>query len=229
VTATDRVGTGAGASGPAAPPGVPDEIAAEVAAIGVGPTAPPDRPLVFVGLMASGKTSLGKRVAAALGVPFVDCDREIERRDGRTVPEIFAADGEAAFRLMEERTIGDLLAEPGVRVVATGGGAVLSASTRRRLRSSATVVWLRAAPAVLASRARPDGSRPLLKDDARGTLERLSLERAPLYGEVAHHVIDVDGGDRRVLLRAVLAAVCPDGAADGRGPSVPPPGEEPRP
>jgi shikimate kinase len=191
------------------PPGVPVEIAAEVATVGIGPVPAPDRPLVFVGLMASGKSSLGKRVAAALRLPFVDADREIERRQGMTVAEIFAADGEPAFRVLEEQVIADLVTEPEIRVIATGGGAVLSASTRHRLHDVATVVWLRAAPGILASRVKPDGSRPLLADDPRGTLERLAAERAPLYGEVAHHVIDVDGGDRRVLLRQVLAAVCP--------------------
>ena len=191
------------------PPGVPDEIAAEVATVEVGPVRSPERPLVFVGLMASGKSSLGKRVAAKLGVPFVDADREIERRDGRTVPEIFAGDGEPAFRVMEEAVIAELVADPTVRVIATGGGAVLSGPTRRRLREHATVIWLRAAPGILAARVKPDGSRPLLADDPRGTLARLAEERAPLYREVADHVIDVDGGDRKVLLRQVLAAVCP--------------------
>jgi shikimate kinase len=190
-------------------PGVPAEIVAEVAAADVRPTGVPRRPVAFVGLMASGKTSLGRRVAAALGVPFVDCDHEIEAREGRTVAEIFAAEGEAAFRAIEERVIADLVAGPGIRVVATGGGAVLSPATRARLRRSTTVVWLRASPALLASRVHPDGSRPLLVDDPRATLERLAHERGPLYGEVAHHVIDVDGGDRRVLLREVLALVCP--------------------
>jgi shikimate kinase len=174
---------------------------------GVSPGTVPDRPVVFIGLMAAGKSSLGKRVAAVLGVPFVDADREIERRQGRTVPEIFAADGDAVFRSIEEQVLADLIEQVGPRVIATGGGAVLSSVTRRRLRDGAIVVWLRASPAVLASRVRPDGSRPLLVDDPRGTLERLSTERAPLYRDVAHHIIDVDGGDRRVLLRAVLDAL----------------------
>jgi shikimate kinase len=190
------------------PPGVPEEIAAEVAAVPLDaePTMPA-RPVAFVGLMCSGKSSLGKRVAAALGVPFVDADKEIEAREGRTVADIFAADGEAAFRVLEQQVLADLLAEPGVRVVATGGGAVLSPATRAVLHERAIVFWLRASPGILASRARPDGSRPLLADDPRGTLERLSVERGPLYAEVAHHVLDVDGGDRRVLLRQVLAAL----------------------
>jgi shikimate kinase len=191
---------------PAPPPGVPADIAAEVAAVPLDaePTLP-TRPVAFVGLMCSGKSSLGKRVAAALGVPFVDADREIEATEGRTVADIFAADGESAFRAVEERTLSRLLDEPGVRVVATGGGAVLSPATRAVLHDRAVVFWLRGSPAILASRARPDGSRPLLADDPRGTLERLSAERGPLYAEVAHHVLDVDGGDRRVLLRQVLA------------------------
>lgn len=188
-------------------PGVPAEIVEEVARLGVGPTAPPSRPVVLVGLMASGKTSLGRRVAAALGIPFVDADREIEERAGCTVAEIFATSGEGAFRATEEAVVAALVTAPDIRVIATGGGAVLSAVTRRLLHEHAQVVWLRASPAILAARARPDGSRPLLVDDPRGTLERLARERAPWYEEVADHVIDVDGGDRRVLLGQVLAAL----------------------
>jgi shikimate kinase len=202
-----------------APPGVPTEIAAEVATVEVGAVVAPTRPVAFVGLMASGKTSLGKRVAAKLGVPFVDADKEIETRQGRTVAEIFAADGEAAFRALEEEVIADLVADPQVRVIATGGGSVLSPTNRQRLHDGATVVWLRAAPGILAARVKPDGSRPLLATDARGTLERLAVERGPLYAEVAHHVIDVDGGDRRLLLRQVLAAVCPAPAIPSEEPA----------
>jgi shikimate kinase len=105
-------------------------------------------------------------------------------------------------------------------VVATGGGSVLDPGSRALLRRRATVLWLRASPALLASRCRPDGSRPLLDEDPRATLERLAVERSPLYLEVADHVIDVDSGDRRVILDAVLRAVAPAAL------SLPAPAEE---
>jgi shikimate kinase len=166
-------------------------------------------PVALVGLMASGKSSVGKRLAARVGAPFVDSDREIEQRAGCTVAELFATEGEAGFRAREAAVLAELLAESEPQVVATGGGSVLDAGTRAVLRRRATVVWLRASPALLASRCRADGTRPLLADDPRATLERLAVERSPLYEEVADHVIDVDSGDRRLILDAVLAAVAP--------------------
>ena len=167
----------------------------------------PDRPLVFVGLMGSGKSSVGRRVAGRLDLPFVDVDVEIEARTGATIAEIFADRGEPAFRVLEADVLAELLdrGEPGV--IASGGGAVLSERTRRRLQDDALVVWLRARPSTLTHRTKPDDTRPLLTGDHRATLERLAAERDPLYAEVADHVVDVDLVERRAVVEAVLAAL----------------------
>jgi shikimate kinase len=165
------------------------------------------RPVVLVGLMGSGKTTIGKKVASALGVPFADTDAEIERRSGRSIAAIFESDGEAAFRATEAATVAELVDTSPPGVVATGGGAVLDPATRARLRDRATVVWLRATPAVLVHRIASDGTRPLLADDPRAALVRLAAEREPLYREVADHVVDVDHVARKVVVAELLAAL----------------------
>lgn len=169
------------------------------------------RPVVLVGMMASGKTNVGKRVAARLGWPFADSDAEIVARTGRSVAEVFATDGEAAFRELEAEVIADLVRRRPVSVVATGGGAVLRPDTRRLLHDEALVIWLYATAGPLAHRVKLDGSRPLLADDPRGTLERLCAERDPLYREVAHHVVAVDHVKRRILTEQVLALLALEG------------------
>lgn len=163
------------------------------------------RPLVLVGLMGSGKSTIGKKLATALGVAFADSDTEIERRSGRAIASIFETEGEPAFRAAEAATIAELLSADPPGVVATGGGAVLDAATRDLLRERATVVWLRASPAVLVHRIAPDGTRPLLADDPRTALVRLAAEREPVYREVADHVVDVDHVPRKLVVDQVLA------------------------
>jgi shikimate kinase len=168
------------------------------------------RPVVLVGLMGSGKSSIGRKVASALGVAFVDSDAEIERRAGRTIAEIFAADGEPTFRATEAAVVAELVGTEPPGVVATGGGAVLDAATRSLLHDRSTVIWLRASPAVLAHRIAPDGTRPLLADDPREALTRLAAERDPLYRGVADHVVDVDHVARKVVAERVLDALADD-------------------
>ena len=111
---------------------------------------------MLVGMMGSGKTTVGRLVAQRLGRRFVDSDEQVEARAGRTVREIFEAEGEAAFRALEAGALAEALAAPEPAVVAAAGGVVLDPGNRRALREAATVVWLRAGPGVLASRA---GSR----------------------------------------------------------------------
>jgi len=165
------------------------------------------RPIVFVGLMGSGKSTVGRRIATRLGLPFVDVDAEIEARTGATIAELFVRDGEPAFRILEADVVADLLARDERGVISCGGGAVLAERTRDRLRTDAEVVWLRARASTLAHRTAPDGDRPLLTGDHRATLERLVTEREPLYAEVADHVVDVDLVDRRAVIAAVLDAL----------------------
>jgi shikimate kinase len=149
--------------------------------------------VVLVGMMGSGKTTVGRQLAAALGRQLVDSDAQVEARTGRTVRQIFEADGEAAYRQLEREALVAALdgAEPSV--VAAAGGVVLDPANRAVLRSAGTVVWLRADPEVLAGRvSRGRDHRPLLGDDPRAALVRLDAERRPLYEEVAEHVVDVD-------------------------------------
>lgn len=148
--------------------------------------------VVLVGLSGTGKTSVGRRVAARLDRPFVDADEEIEERTGRTVRGIFAADGEPAFRELEATVMADLLARPAPTVIAAGGGAIVTEATRQRLRQpDVFVVWLTATPEFLASRTTKKAHRPLLDDDPVAALHRLAVERAGWYEDVADVTYDV--------------------------------------
>jgi shikimate kinase len=148
--------------------------------------------LVLIGMMGSGKTTVGEVVAERLGRPFLDSDREIERRTGHTVAELFAQNGEAAFRTLETEVLHEALTSTQPTVVAAAGGSVLDPANRRAMREHGIVVWLRADPELLADRVAGGTHRPLLEDDASGTLARLAAEREPIYREVAQRVIDVD-------------------------------------
>ena len=147
--------------------------------------------VVLVGMMGSGKTRVGRQLATRLGLGFVDSDEQIERRYGRTVREIFEADGEAAFRKLEAEALAEAVGSTQRSVIAAAGGVVLDAGNREVLKRAGTVVWLRARPDVLATRVRDDDHRPLLGDDALGVLRRLDAERTPLYEQVANAVLDV--------------------------------------
>lgn len=152
--------------------------------------------VVLVGLMGAGKTTVGRRVANRLGVPFHDADEVLVQRSGLGIAEWFSGPGEVAFREAEADLLDELLAGGDGMVVATGGGVVTLERARRRLSSDdVTVVWLRATPSFLAARVvqkdRAAG-RPLLGDDPLGVLTRLDQERAGWYEEVADLVVDID-------------------------------------
>ena len=166
-----------------------------------------ERHLVLIGMMGSGKTTVGRRVAARLGRRLYDSDAEVEARTGRTVREIFENDGEAAFRVEEARALADALADPEPVVVAAAGGVVLDPRNRERLRQAGTVVWLDARPDALARRVSTGAHRPLLGDDPLTALRRLDSERRPLYGEVADHVVPVEDRPLDDVVADVLAAV----------------------
>lgn len=145
--------------------------------------------LHLVGLMGSGKTTVGRHLAKRLARDFLDSDHEIEARTGVRIPIIFEIEGEAGFRRREAQVIGELTARQNV-VLATGGGAVLDAQNRALLRERGWTVYLEAAPALLVERTRYDKNRPLLQvENPLERLERLYAERDPLYREIAHCVV----------------------------------------
>ncbi|MGJ4729460.1 shikimate kinase [Luteimonas sp. SDU101] len=148
--------------------------------------------LVLVGPMGAGKSSIGKRLGQRFGLAFLDADREIEIRTGATIPTIFECEGEAGFRARESATLSDLLSGRG-QVIATGGGAVLDAGSRQRMRERAFVVYLQVSLPRQLDRLARDRSRPLIAgDDREQVLRRLALQRAPLYEEVADLRFDTD-------------------------------------
>ena len=167
----------------------------------------PQQHLVLVGMMGSGKTTVGRRVAAALGRRLRNSDAEVEARAGRTVREIFESDGEAAFRVEESLALAEALADPQPAVVAAAGGVVLDPANRERLREAGTVVWLDARPEELARRVSSRGHRPLLGGDPLAALRRLDAERRPLYEEVADHVVQVGSRPADEVVAEVLALV----------------------
>ncbi len=166
-----------------------------------------NRPLVLVGLMGAGKTSVGKRLATLLGVSFVDSDAEIERAAGMTITEIFKHLGEPAFRDGERRVISRLLVEhPGI--IATGGGAFIEPRTRAEIEAGATSVWLRAELGVLWDRVRDRPGRPLLAaPDPKTVLAGLMERRYPIYA-LADVVVDSRrGASHEVMAREIVRSV----------------------
>ena len=141
------------------------------------------RSIVLVGMMGAGKSSIGRRLASRLGIPFVDADTEIEKAAGMSIADIFQAHGEPYFRAGETRVIARLL-EGGPQVLATGGGAFMNADTRASVRAKGISVWLRATLDVLTKRIKRRTDRPLLKTtDPVETLRKLIDERYPVYAE----------------------------------------------
>jgi shikimate kinase len=147
--------------------------------------------LALVGMMGTGKTTVGRRVAEALHRLFLDSDLMIEAREGRTVREIWLTDGEPAYRVLETEVLEEALASPDPAVVAAAGGVVLKEENRRLLeRADVCTVRLVADPEVLVTRVGRHGHRPLLDDDPLTALRRLSTEREDLYREVADATVD---------------------------------------
>jgi len=158
------------------------------------------RVLVLIGMMGAGKSSIGRRIAARLNLPFVDADVEIEAAHaGLTIPEIFAKYGEPYFRDGEVRVIARLL-EGGPSVLATGGGAFMREETRQRIRAKGISMWLRADPDVILRRVKRRSDRPLLQtDDPAATIQRLVDERYPIYAEADITVLSRDVPHERIV------------------------------
>jgi shikimate kinase len=154
--------------------------------------------LFLVGLPGAGKSTLGRQLARRLAKRFVDADHELERKLGVPIPTIFEIEGEAGFRDREEAALAELTALEGI-VLSTGGGAVLRAANRERLKANGTVLYLHAEPAMLWERVRHARHRPLLQTvDPLARLAELYAQRDPLYREVADHVLD---SEREAVLR----------------------------
>ncbi|MCC6467942.1 MAG: shikimate kinase, partial [Alphaproteobacteria bacterium] len=159
----------------------------------------------LVGLMGAGKSAIGRRVAQRLHLPFVDADAEIEQAAGKTIPEIFAAHGEAAFRDGERRVIARLLSEP-VHVLATGGGAFIDPQTRQLVSERGISVWLKAELDVLLKRTARRSNRPLLNQgDPADVLARLMAARYPVYATADITVESTEGPPETTVQRVLEA------------------------
>ncbi|MGS1094863.1 shikimate kinase [Aquamicrobium terrae] len=164
------------------------------------------RSIVLVGLMGAGKTSIGRKVAATLGLPFVDSDHEIEDVSRMTIPELFEAYGEPEFRALEQRVIARIL-ETGPRVLSTGGGAYMNEQTRAAIAGHGVSVWLKADLDLLMERVSKKQNRPLLRDpDPRGVLRRLMDERYPVYALADATVVTRDES-KDVIAAEVIEAI----------------------
>jgi shikimate kinase len=165
------------------------------------------RAIALVGMPGSGKSSIGRRLAPRLGLPFIDADTAIEEAaGGMSVADIFAKHGEAEFRALEARVIARLLDE-GQAVIATGGGALLNEGTRALIRERAVSIWLKAEIPVLMRRVRRKSDRPLLQGkDPETTLGKLLREREPLYAE-AQIVVTSREGPHESVVDSIIEAL----------------------
>lgn len=164
------------------------------------------RSIVLVGMMGSGKSSVGRRLAAALSLPFIDADTAIEEAAGRSIPDIFASYGEAHFREGEVRVIARLL-ESGPQVLATGGGAFINPATRANIKLNGISIWLKAEADVLMRRVRRKGDRPLLKTaNPEATMRKLIDDRYPVYAE-ADLTVQSREVPHEVIMSEIIAAL----------------------
>lgn len=164
------------------------------------------RSLVLVGLMGCGKSSVGRRLAAKLGLQFVDADEEIEKAHRKSINEIFADHGEAYFRDGERRVIARLLGS-GPQVLATGGGAFINPETRAKIKESGLSIWLKAELPVLMRRVLKRDTRPLLKDaDPEAVMRELMEARYPVYAEADVTVVSRDV-PHEIIVNEILEAL----------------------
>jgi shikimate kinase len=163
------------------------------------------RPIVLVGMMGAGKTTVGRRVAARLGRRFADSDEEVEKAAGMSIEDIFAAHGEADFRAGEVRVIARLLKDHDL-VLGTGGGAFMNAETRGLIKAEALSVWIKADFELLFQRVQRRSNRPLLKTaNPRKTLEELMEKRYPTYAEADVTVLSKDVPQDQVATEVIGA------------------------
>lgn len=164
------------------------------------------RSIVLVGLMGAGKTAIGRRIATALDLAFIDSDHEIESVSRMTIPELFERYGEPEFRALEQRVIARLLAK-GPRVVATGGGAFMNAETRAAIAQSGVSIWLKADLDTLMERVAKKQNRPLLKaPDPRAVMKGLIAERYPVYA-LADICVNTRDDKREIIASEAIEAL----------------------
>ncbi len=172
----------------------------------------PQKPIALIGMMGTGKSTIGKLVAAELGLPFVDSDHLIEKRTGQSVREIFMQKGETAFREMEHQALTELTDTKGKgnsRVIGTGGGCVTNPNSLDLLKGRDVTIWLKASPADIYERIKNDQTRPLLQTkDPLATIEKLSAERAERYSQ-ADIIIDTKQNAEEETAQAVINALQP--------------------
>ena len=171
--------------------------------------------LALVGLPGSGKSTVGRQLARRLGLAFTDSDQVIQEQIGCSIREFFAREGEEAFRDVEQAVIETLCAAR-IGVVATGGGVVLRAANRQRLREAGQVIYLRSSPEELFRRVRHDAKRPLLQvDDPLARLRELCAQRDPLYRETAHFIVETGRPSVPTLVNMILMQLELSGVVPG--------------
>ena len=164
---------------------------------------------ILIGYRGTGKTTVAQELAERLGLPAFDSDTEIERRAGKSIAEIFAQDGEPAFRDLEESVIAEILARPRPLVLATGGGAILRANTRERFRQSGHVIWLTATPETILHRITSDAASQTMRPNLttlpmQEEIITVLKQRMPLYAGVAHDTIDTDSKTVDDIVKIIL-------------------------
>lgn len=163
---------------------------------------------IFVGAPGAGKSTVGRRVAERLGIPFADSDALIEKRAGKSVADIFIDDGEGEFRRLEREEVARAL-EDFDGVLSLGGGAILDPQTRSALRDQ-RVVWLQVDLSHATSRVGMNSARPLLLGNVRGTMLAMLEQRTPLYAEVASDIVDTNGRGIKDVVGQVVALLTND-------------------
>lgn len=172
----------------------PSEIAPKASFLGKSALPKPSRPLVLIGLMGVGKTSIGRQLAKLLKLPFVDSDIALISQAGISIEEIFSRYGEETFRQFERKVIGQLLEDRRPKVVAVGGGAFVQPETRALIQENGISIWLRATMPQVMERIQANANRPLLKQgDPAEILAKLMEVRYPIYAEAAITVDSLDG------------------------------------
>jgi len=159
----------------------------------------------LIGPMGAGKSTIGAPLAERLGRPFRDMDRMIVKKTGRSIPQIFADDGECNFRALEGQMLSELCASKEPAVIATGGGVVLSAPNRKRMQGSGTIVWLDVSPELVAERIRGDTNRPLLIGvDTLQKARQLDHQRRRLYASIAEYKVCTDQLEPEATVEGII-------------------------